>query len=284
MQKDITTQKNSVQEFKEKDTKQSLNVKGQIFTSQKGVVLFERSRKIATALYAVSDLFSDDVLKNSVREQSLLLLSNMTFTGDVNVSKSADPVSEVLRTVVFIQSQLQLASDTSQLSSMNANILFEQMNQFADELRSFQLARDTRSSNIIGKNNVLNSSYFDTDALEDFDSDETLPRQTTGSFRAPSQSYETTSRPIEKKNPVSQRSEPTKIILKTSSKNDDLKTKRHSSIVAFLRDNSNVPINDIVDFVGDVSSKTIQRDLNELIDRGVVVKEGSRRWSTYKLG
>lgn len=40
-------------------------------------------------------------------------------------------------------------------------------------------------------------------------------------------------------------------------------------------------IKDIAEVITDVSEKTIQRELNSLIEKGQVVREGERRWSRY---
>lgn len=45
----------------------------------------------------------------------------------------------------------------------------------------------------------------------------------------------------------------------------------------------NVSIKDIALLFPDVSEKTIQRELNLMIDKGVVRKDGKKRWSRYSL-
>ena len=42
-------------------------------------------------------------------------------------------------------------------------------------------------------------------------------------------------------------------------------------------------IKDIAEVITDVSEKTIQRELNSLIEKGQVVREGERRWSKYSI-
>jgi DNA-binding HxlR family transcriptional regulator len=49
-------------------------------------------------------------------------------------------------------------------------------------------------------------------------------------------------------------------------------------------DRKEVSINDIHAVLNDISLKTLQRDMNTLIDAGLVKKEGSKRWSRYSLG
>jgi hypothetical protein len=42
-------------------------------------------------------------------------------------------------------------------------------------------------------------------------------------------------------------------------------------------------IKDIAEVITDVSEKTIQRELNSLIEKGQVMREGERRWSKYSI-
>ena len=58
---------------------------------------------------------------------------------------------------------------------------------------------------------------------------------------------------------------------------------RKDRIRTILQEKGQVSIKDISDIITDVSEKSIQRDLNELIETGAIVRIGERRWSTYKL-
>lgn len=57
---------------------------------------------------------------------------------------------------------------------------------------------------------------------------------------------------------------------------------RSEAILDFVRKSNGVSIKDIARVVRGCSDKTIQRELNTMIERGVIVREGERRWSTYK--
>lgn len=54
-------------------------------------------------------------------------------------------------------------------------------------------------------------------------------------------------------------------------------------IKTVLEATPNATIKDLSDVITDVSSKTIQRELNSLIEKGEVIREGERRWSTYNI-
>jgi len=42
-------------------------------------------------------------------------------------------------------------------------------------------------------------------------------------------------------------------------------------------------ISDFHSFFGDISSKTIQRDLQDLVSKSVLKKEGEKRWTVYSI-
>ncbi len=58
---------------------------------------------------------------------------------------------------------------------------------------------------------------------------------------------------------------------------------RTTRIKTVLEAKPNATIKDLTDIITDVSAKTIQRDLNSLIEQGVVIRQGERRWSTYSI-
>ncbi|MEZ4195038.1 MAG: hypothetical protein R3B53_01405 [Candidatus Paceibacterota bacterium] len=58
---------------------------------------------------------------------------------------------------------------------------------------------------------------------------------------------------------------------------------RASRIKTVLEAKPEATIKDISEVITDVSEKTIQRELNSLIEKGQVVREGERRWSKYSV-
>lgn len=58
---------------------------------------------------------------------------------------------------------------------------------------------------------------------------------------------------------------------------------RTERIKTVLEAKPNATVKDIAEIITDVSEKTIQRDLNSLIEKGQVVREGERRWSKYSV-
>ncbi len=58
---------------------------------------------------------------------------------------------------------------------------------------------------------------------------------------------------------------------------------RRERVLNVLRDKGEATIKDIIEVVTDCSEKTIQRELISLIKDNMVLREGERRWSKYKL-
>ena len=63
----------------------------------------------------------------------------------------------------------------------------------------------------------------------------------------------------------------------------DKKEGRQTRIIALLKTQPNLTIKDFARVINDCSEKTIQRELGNLVEKGIVKKEGERRWSTYSL-
>ena len=58
---------------------------------------------------------------------------------------------------------------------------------------------------------------------------------------------------------------------------------RRTRIVTILEAKGESTIKDISEIITDVSEKTIQRELNAMIEEGQVIRQGERRWSKYSL-
>lgn len=63
----------------------------------------------------------------------------------------------------------------------------------------------------------------------------------------------------------------------------DEKKARRGRVLEYLSKTELRSIKDISKFFTDCSEKTIQRELNDLVDDKIIVRVGDRRWSTYKL-
>lgn len=60
-------------------------------------------------------------------------------------------------------------------------------------------------------------------------------------------------------------------------------TDRADRIKTILEAKPGATVKDVAEVITDVSEKTIQRELNSLIEKGEVTREGERRWSKYSV-
>lgn len=60
-------------------------------------------------------------------------------------------------------------------------------------------------------------------------------------------------------------------------------TDRAERIKTVLEAKPQATVKDVAEIITDVSEKTIQRELNSLIEKGQVIREGERRWSKYSV-
>jgi hypothetical protein len=67
-----------------------------------------------------------------------------------------------------------------------------------------------------------------------------------------------------------------------SFKNKEEPKDRTMIILSFMRPSERYSIKDITSLLPGVSEKTVQRELIKLVSQGRVVREGERRWSTYR--
>ncbi len=58
---------------------------------------------------------------------------------------------------------------------------------------------------------------------------------------------------------------------------------RREAILSVIKNKGSASIKDISTLIRNVSEKTIQRELLSLIEAGMVLKKGERRWSTYSI-
>jgi len=67
----------------------------------------------------------------------------------------------------------------------------------------------------------------------------------------------------------------------TSSNDDAGMSSRRARILTVIEAKEEVSIKDITDIISDVSEKTIQRELNAMIEDNQIKRVGERRWSKY---
>lgn len=67
----------------------------------------------------------------------------------------------------------------------------------------------------------------------------------------------------------------------------DIRAERHllrqRSIISILKDKQKLTVKELMSFINDCGEKTLQRELYELVEKGVLKKLGAKRWSVYSF-
>jgi len=217
--------------------------------------VFKKTEKLATALYLVTNLFSDfEPMKWILRKNVSELLSFVLGYKNGNVEKNVF-LSEIKERVLDIVSMLQVASNSGLVSNMNFSILRE---EFLNLVKIFD---ESRLENAESSDTTLPKSFFD------------IPRNFSPNISVKERVDQTDLSDTNIKDKMSE------------NKNQSIfkKTNRQNIILGLLKKKKELSIKDISQTIRDCSEKTIQRELISLIESGAIKKIGERRWSRYSL-
>ncbi len=220
--------------------------------------IFKKTEKITAALYLVSGLLKDEEpLKWELRDRGMDLISS-SFTASSSVPGDKNIVIQSLFTAALETiSLLNVARISNLISEMNHVILVREIDNIVSMLRD-KLAQNAENAGY-----VLSDAFFKTPSLftSGFKSDTKGP---AGPISAQSNRGPEGHKP-------------------QAGTSDTKKSERQEHIVSLLKNQSNLTIKDFSKVIKDCSEKTIQRELLDLVQKGIIKKEGERRWSRYSL-
>ncbi|MDQ2932892.1 MAG: hypothetical protein M3Q80_00735 [bacterium] len=248
------------------DTNDPLRWKSLGFFSAQEYLLyiFKKSEKITAALYLVSGLLKDEEpMKWQLRDNGMELMS-ASFMASSNVPGDKNSVIQsIFTSALETISLLNVALISNMITQMNHSLLVREIDNIVG------LLRDRLTENAENAGYVLSESFFKTPDLfsSGFRSE---PKSETKGQTSSSKAQSSTE-------PLKHRE------LHGHANTHIKKTHRQELIIEVLRTQSNLTIKDFSKVIKDCSEKTIQRELIELVDKGIVKKEGERRWSRYSL-
>ncbi len=258
----------------QKDTELSLRTANSQSSFLKLVSL--KSEKFSQALYLVTSYIPDsEPLKAKIRELAIDFVSDspmiapapiwsVSWRGENEISPlfKVSVLESVLNNLQKTISLLKLAMVGSLVSEMNYNILAREFSSFEKQLT------DYLNQNGFAQNLSINSPEDLLTQRLNHISQETQKTSTT-----PNRSPE----PFLVKKTNGQPN------LNFRKNEEEKKASRRSEILSFLKDKDWTSIKDISESIKGCSVKTIQRELLDLVQKGVLKKKGDRRWSRYLL-
>jgi len=215
------------------------------------IFIVQKTEKLASALYVVTSFISEsDPLRTRVRGCALDLLS---ASADPNRARDIRYAEGFASRCLEIASTLSLAERAGFVSAMNAKILSDEYAELASFVKRHE---DT----------IFGSATLDVgpDALPHlaWPQSNTATGATSAFAAAPKMTKKDTEN---KRTP-----------------NHKRHSNRKDMILRLLDKKDKITIKDATEAIPDCSGKTIQRELIALVETGVLLKEGERRWSTYR--
>lgn len=231
------------------------------------IYVFKKTEKITAALYLISGLLTDnEPIKWELRDRGIDLLSASFSASSALPGDKSMVIQSLFSSALETLSLLNVARISNLISEMNHRVLIREIDNIIGMLRD-RLAQSAENAGY-----VLSDAFFKTPDLfsTGFKSDSLKDRMHGQSSHKGHLSLNLDNSEIMRKDKGQMSS-----IMK--------KTQRQEIIVNFLKGQSNVSIKDLARIIKNCSEKTIQRELLELVDKGIVKKEGERRWSRYSL-
>jgi hypothetical protein len=224
--------------------------------------IINKVQKINKALYLVTNFFDvREPLKWSIREMSLKFVQNSMSLAISSMSHREKHVMDF----VAIAQELDILMDTAHvagfISSMNAEVIKRELKAivaFVEEKHEMHYSTSSRL--------LLTPSYFKVDEVKSF-------------IHAPASQASKVDKQVAKNDVQSEDPVKDSAPLPTSSESFE----RRKKVLDIGRALEVFSIKDISSQVQDCSEKTIQRLLIDMVAEGILLKEGERRWSRYKI-
>ncbi len=271
--------------------------------TQQEVLIAQKTERLVTGLYLVTDLISaQDPIKNRLRSSALSILGHVTKVASSETSDIAREYSLSLNEVREVVSLLHVATFSGTVSEMNGRLLVEGFNVLSNAL---QKRRPTFSSALLLKEDdiVLTEAKNHSVGLPptfvpkeegigavfvEEKADQNLITKPTQKSEAltTGEAYtmklddktnkENVSSPYQYQRMVIERKIPAGIFKAR-------KQSRREQILGLFSVGVDVSIKDISSKIKGCSEKTIQRELNTLVFDHVLERIGEKRWSRYVL-
>lgn len=276
----------------------------------KCLFVLNKAEKIVNASYIVTNILDNfEPMKWSIREECQCLLKDSLRLKDIQSKlEVSHHIDKLKNSILALLSFFEISGRSNILSLMNCSIIKDELLFLSRELNEMDIHIHQMSDGQTNAPNSFGSQYISSlfyNSLENKSIESELlfeDASSVGSKFSPSKFNYSNEKVDTKKRVVSQ----SKINSKTTSASksgissskrtvgvDNNKSQRATNaksgvdrkdqILRIIKDKKEVSIKDISDIIKDCSEKTIQRELISMVDNGLLLKEGERRWSKYRI-
>lgn len=281
---------NKNKEIENQTSYDKLNLKTvSIFQNDTQVIfIFKKTERLTSAIYLITSFLSDnEPIKWKMRDTAVHLLSYSINLSSQGHRSRADAMNNFTAASFEIISLLEVANISEIISSLNCKIIRFEIEKIIElvELKERGLnakfllpkiffetkeghpnaddngERGERLGQDLNKKDTKKSANQNSNEEQVFEVDSYKGHITVKDIKG----GEKTDMPFNKGHIVRD------------------KNKRYEVIINLLKKTKEISVKDVSSIVSDCSEKTIQRELLNLVGKGVLKKEGERRWSKYSL-
>ena len=242
--------------------------------------IIKKTEKVATAIYMISNFFNtEEPLKWELRKIVTKLLKNTMSFNDTSLSGKEILVSRVSSDFIELNTLFNLAYNSGFISQMNFEIVVAEIDNLS------KLVLNYYERQVSGTKVLFKSDYFEVKKDIPVKDINQQSRPSAGFLK---DSVKDTIKDIKdttNQNVVfnGKKSELESFFNKANFNKNPSETisDREQKILQKIKDSGPITIKDISEIFTDVSEKTIQRELQKMLDRGQIKKEGERRWTKY---
>lgn len=231
-----------------------------------GLFVFKKTERLVSGIYLLTSYLSDkEPLKWSLRE-----LSNNLVLGVLSLSDRVWGEDKIIKDIIFYVGEIKMIFNVAKNTNLVSLVNYEIMQRELDKLGGFleSSSKNLTSAKIAFGKDLFGGDYNFVPNQGNFNSDNSI-------YKGQSAVKDTVG------NQDSSAMSLTKNVLKEKNVKD--KGNRQGVILSMLKDGVKLTIKDFSKVIKDCSEKTIQRELLVLVSKGVLKKEGERRWSKYSL-
>jgi len=229
----------------------------------KRVFIYKKAERLAKAIHLIVPAFRD---VPSLRDRIDAVAVRLVDASILPPSSARDMLS---RELLALSSMLSIARTSGILSVMNAELIAKEAQTLLLEVATYEEPRlfldDTPSLAELARDAGRSSETTESLIAGNVDTRININRE-----------YRTS----EKTAPRAQKNRKGR---KGHLKDTSVKSSRRDAILNIIRTKGDVYIKDISTVIRNVSEKTIQRELATLVEEGVLIRTGSRRWTSYSI-
>jgi hypothetical protein len=237
------------------------------------ILNYIKAERIAAGLHLLTSHIKDNnKIKFDIRDTSVKIMSLMVGIKDMDRYSDAS-LRQISFYYIFVLSLLDLALLSGLIRSENVSVMKREILSFVSQLQKDQKKSDSTSSDIDGAASI-DKDFF------------SIPVDSIGHYKGQDKGHVDTSQNIvqsSEQNEVKKTGE----ALPGAAEKKELVAKnglsRADVILKILSSREEISVNDLVMAIPGYSEKTIQRELLSLVEKGILVKKGERRWSRYFL-